>query len=172
MDPTLLPVAKVTAAWVFMSYIFMPMGPTASMARVSDGQVKWGDRTFMNMNEQSPHFLVSLWIHAIFVSAQSATYLGIAYLVLRFLYPCIWALKGTSIPPFPEMFLSTFPQYAINIYMMLSLFLPLKAIFLGWDALGVVVVFIIYICYCVVFTMKMQTWCYARFFNRGQAELR
>jgi len=70
-------------------------------------QIKWGDRTWMNMGEQvrrmpsprrspraqpaaiaqAPLFFGSLWTFALFVDAEAATALGMAYLFLRVLYP-------------------------------------------------------------------------------------
>jgi len=72
---------------------------------MSPGQCKWGDRSFMNMLEQGPLFLASLWCHALFVSPLTATQLGGVYLALRSLYPGIWLTKGGEAgPPFPFMF--------------------------------------------------------------------
>ena len=36
----------------------------------SKGQCKWGDRCFMNLQEQAVLFFTSLWMHAVFVSAE------------------------------------------------------------------------------------------------------
>lgn len=83
----------------------MPLGPTATFNGMSPGQCRWGDRSFMNMIEQAPLFLTSLWCHALVVSPLTATQLGGVYLALRSLYPGIWLTKGGEAgPPFPFMF--------------------------------------------------------------------
>ena len=68
------------------------------------------------MQEQAVLFMSSLWLYAVFVSAADATDLGYAYLIMRSMYPVIWAVLGgeKGQPEAGSMF--TFPQYAINLY--------------------------------------------------------
>ena len=46
------------------------------------------------MQEQNVLFMASLWLYAVFVSPSDATDLGYAYLVLRSMYPVVWAVLG------------------------------------------------------------------------------
>ena len=45
--------------------------------------VRRGNRCFLNMQEQATLFMSSLWLFAVFYSAEDATDLGIAYLCGR-----------------------------------------------------------------------------------------
>ena len=67
------------------------------------------DRTVGNMMEQSLPFLVSLWLHAIFVDIGSAAQLGWIWLLFRAIYPVVFA-RGV-----PLLFLSTVPGYSILV---------------------------------------------------------
>lgn len=115
-------VALVTCAWGLLAYLMMPWGPTAGMTKQNAAQVKFGDRSFMNLIEQAPLFLSSLWTYAFCVSAETASYLGAAYVIFRAFYPIVWLLKGGSTPgyPMPAGFVVTFPAYAIIITMYIS----------------------------------------------------
>ena len=68
-------------------------------------------RTVVNMTEQAFPFMLSLWMHAVFVDARRAGRLGWTYISFRALYPYAFKLmrktKGMSI------FASTFPGYAM-----------------------------------------------------------
>ena len=124
--------AMVTAGYVLMGMNFMPLGPTAGMVGANDAQKMWGNRAFLNMMEHAPLFLSSLWIFAIFVSAEEATKVGSAYLALRFMYPIIWAYwggaGGAPMKPYTwfffgkgvNLFYCTFPQYGCVFYMALA----------------------------------------------------
>ena len=122
--------ALVTAAFVLIALHFMPLGPLAP-----DGPQKvWGNRTFLNMMEQSNLFLSALWLHAIWVSPDVATQLGAIYLCLRALYPVVWAVWGGPNPSSYtwllfgtkfNIFYVTFPQYGIVFYMALAAVLKL-----------------------------------------------
>jgi len=137
----------VTGVYVLMCMNFMPLGPTAGMVGASDPQKKWGDRAFTNTMEHAPLFLSSLWIFAAFCSASVATTLGSTYVVLRLLYPVIWALWGgaNGAPMQPRtwmlfgkkmnLFYVTFPQYGIVFYMGLAV--VLKAFDLDLNAIVV-----------------------------------
>merc|ERR1711939_787332 len=115
-------VSLVTCAWGCMAYVFMPWGPTANMTGQNEAQKKFGDRSFMNLLEQAPMFLTSLWLFAINCSATEATALGTAYLVLRALYPVMWLIKGGKNVgyPMPVGFFVTFPAYAVILTMYIS----------------------------------------------------
>lgn len=151
-------VCAVTCAWVIMAYVQMPMGPTSGMTGRSPGQQKWGNRIFMNMQEQAPLFLASLWAFAIVLTPDRAAMLGWTYLGLRALYAPIWMiLGGEGGAPFPQMFVSTFPQYAINFYMALNVILAFGQTedMKDWfkhDLVGVLILTIVYMGYAVGIT--------------------
>jgi hypothetical protein len=63
------------------------------------------DRTVGNCLEQMVPFLVSLWLHAIFISTETATQYGIAYVGARAFYPLFFRMG------IPWLFVSTFPNY-------------------------------------------------------------
>ena len=63
-------------------------------------------RTSGNMVEQSPAFLILLWLHGIFISPSSASWHGWLWLFFRSIYPQVF---GTI----PYIFFSTFPGYFI-----------------------------------------------------------
>jgi uncharacterized MAPEG superfamily protein len=78
------------------------------------------DRTVGNMMEQSFPFLLSLWLHAIFISVDGAAKLGWAWLLSRVIYPAVFT-SGI-----PILFLSTMPGYLF----ILLLFVPVwQAVF-------------------------------------------
>ena len=78
------------------------------------------------MQEQNVLFMASLWLYAVFVSPADATDLGYAYLILRSMYPVVWAVLGgeKGMPEAGSML--TFPQYAINVFEVLSVVLKLQ----------------------------------------------
>ena len=49
------------------------------------------NRSVGNLLEQSPPFLVSLWLHALAVSPDAAAWLGWCWLLLRASYPVAFA---------------------------------------------------------------------------------
>jgi len=164
-------VALVSCAWIFMAYIFMPMGPTAQMTGRSKGQCKWGDRCFMNLQEQAVLFFTSLWMHAVFVSAETATNFGWLYIFFRALYPIIWAVKGgESGPPFPQLFLSTFTAYGVNVYLTLGVALKIgsginvEEMFMGYHAIGFLFVSFVFLMFCVGLTPVLHSNFYCKFF--------
>ena len=125
--------AMVTAGYVLLGLHFMPLGPTAP-----DGPQKtWGNRAFLNMMEQAPLFLSSLWVFAIFVSPAEAAKIGTVYVCLRACYPFIWAVwggaNGAPMKPYTwflfgkgiNLFYCTFPQYGCIFYMALATLLKL-----------------------------------------------
>ena len=54
------------------------------------------DRTVGNMLEQSPPFLISVWLHAFTASPATAAWLGWLWLLLRALYPIAFAHPSMS----------------------------------------------------------------------------
>jgi len=155
-----------------LAYLKLPMGPTAAMSGCSDAQIKWADRTFMNMNEQAIFFFVSLWSFALFVDPAQAANLGTAYLVLRVFYPVVWAAlcdPSKPGPPFPLLFLDTFPQYGINIYECISVVVKvnggdMRSMLMGWDTIGCVLCTIAMLMWAVGITMNVLTPLYAKKF--------
>ena len=75
------------------------------------------DRAVANTQEQMVPFLASLWLHAVFVSTTTATTLGVAYIVLRAVYPMLLgrSLAGTQSK---RVFAVTGPSYAIVFYLL------------------------------------------------------
>ena len=75
------------------------------------------DRAVANTHEQMVPFVVALWLHAVFVSPTAATILGLAYVVLRSLYPVLLGreLGGTQSK---RVFAVTGPSYAIVFYLL------------------------------------------------------
>ena len=132
------PVVLVTAAWALLYYAFLwdqsatafvvlkdakkkakaEGKPPPSLADVKYGRysksarVRAADRTVGNYLEQSPGFLVSLWLHAAFVSPVNAAAFGWAWLGFRLVYPWAYRLK------FPGVFLSTMPAYVCVAYLL------------------------------------------------------
>uniref|UniRef100_A0A7S2U6Y9 Uncharacterized protein n=1 Tax=Attheya septentrionalis TaxID=420275 RepID=A0A7S2U6Y9_9STRA len=147
MDEAFNDVAMVSCALVLMAMLQMPFGPMAALTGRSPGQQKWGERIFMNMTEQAPLFLTSLWAFALVVSPERAASLGMIYLGLRALYAPIWLFAGgESGAPFPAILVSTFPQYGINVYFALAVVLKvafsmdITSFFMGSDKIGVIAV--------------------------------
>lgn len=179
IEPTLAEVyggvVMVSCAWIIMAYVFMPLGPIAGLVKASEGQQKWGHRSFLNMQEQSVLFMASLWLYAVFCSASDATDLGIAYLVLRSMYPVLWMVMGGEGGPPPAMsIVCTFPQYAINLFEVVAVVLKvgydadLKEVFLGYKTLGVFVFNIAFMSYAMGVMPQLQQKVFAGFFKKGK----
>mmetsp|Transcript_7040 Transcript_7040/g.24042 ORF Transcript_7040/g.24042 Transcript_7040/m.24042 type:complete len:182 (+) Transcript_7040:86-631(+) len=132
-------VLLVTGAYIWLFYALMMLGPSAHETGRSEAQQRWGHRSFLNMQEQSPAFLVSLWGCAVAVDPADAARLGAAYLCLRACYPLIWMARGKFDP---TIFLCTIPQYGIVLYMATACAYKgatgsdLKGLFLGSCAAG------------------------------------
>ena len=60
-------------------------------ARSSAGLILTMDRTVGNFVEQTPPFLLALWLHAMLVSTHDAAQLGWVWLLLRATYPLAFA---------------------------------------------------------------------------------
>lgn len=77
-----------------------------------DPRMLAADRTVVNTHEQMVPFLTGLWLHAVLVSPAHATWLGLAYVGFRALYPFLLGrrLERTQTK---WVFLATGPAYAI-----------------------------------------------------------
>ncbi len=75
------------------------------------------DRVVTNTLEQMGPFLASLWLHAVFVSPTTATWLGAAYVLLRAAYPKV---LGSSLGAMQSkrIFVVTGPAYLIIAYLL------------------------------------------------------
>lgn len=82
-----------------------------------DARMLAADRAVINTQEQMVPFLSSLWLHAVFVSPSQATYLGLAYVVLRSIYPVMLG-KSLSKTQSKRVFLVTGPAYGIVFYLL------------------------------------------------------
>ena len=132
-----------------------------------------GERSFLNMQEQAVLFNLSLWLYAVFVSADAATSLGQTYLFLRSLYPIIWmTLGGENGWPGDIGMLFTFPQYGINLFMALSTVAKLNYsvdlvdYFLGYKALGVFAVSVSFLMGVVMTIMQLNAKVFSGFFGK------
>ena len=67
-----------------------------SQVRQNTGLILTMDRSVGNMLEQTPPFLISLWLHALMASADDAARLGWAWLLLRASYPIAFAHPSMS----------------------------------------------------------------------------
>lgn len=74
------------------------------------------DRAVINTQEQMVPFLSALWLHAVFVSTPSATWLGAVYIALRSFYPLLLGKKVSKIQN-KRVYLVTLPCYAIVFYL-------------------------------------------------------
>jgi hypothetical protein len=87
----------VMAAFLLMYYTFMQLGPSARSLNKSAAQILWGTRSFGNLHEQSPAFLLAFWMHALLVSPEETSPLGVAWLAFRAAYPlCVAAPRPTA----------------------------------------------------------------------------
>lgn len=92
-----------------------------------DKQMLAADRAVINTQEQMVPFLVSLWLHAVFVSISRATALGTVYVVLRGIYPFLLG-KELSKTQSKRVFFATGPAYLIVFYLLgATVYTALKA---------------------------------------------
>ena len=127
----LQPVVGVTVAFTALYFAFLYtqsfskfylyFKAKAKDPKISFAKVKYGstellavttDRTVGNMMEQSIPFLTSLWLCAIFESADYAAKLGWLWLLFRALYPFAYYRR-------PWVLVSTVPGYII-LFMLIS----------------------------------------------------
>ena len=126
------------------------------------------------MQEQNVLFMASLWLYAVFVSPSDATDLGYAYLILRSMYPVVWAVLGgeKGMPEIGSMF--TFPQYAINLFEVVAVVLKLgysadlTEMFFGYKTLGVVVFTIGFMTYAMGVIAFLSENVFASFFKQKE----
>eukprot|EP00494_Astrolonche_serrata_P015618 UN15769 len=64
--------------------------------RATDTSPSWtiGDRNFINTLESFAAFLITFWLHRLFIDADSTGYLGIIYVTCRTFYGVIYGWKG------------------------------------------------------------------------------
>ena len=77
-----------------------------------DEEMLAADRAVANTLEQMGPFLGSLWLFAVFVSPTQATFLGAAYVALRFFYPLLLGKRLANMQPSTVYFV-TIPCYLI-----------------------------------------------------------
>jgi hypothetical protein len=82
-----------------------------------DGRMLAADRAVANTHEQMVPFLLSMWLHAVFVSASHATILGAVYVVLRGVYPMLLG-RSLSKTQSKRVFFVTGPCYGIVFYLL------------------------------------------------------
>ena len=75
------------------------------------------DRAVANTHEQMVPFLLSMWLHAVFVSVSHATALGLVYVVLRAIYPKLLG-RSLSKTQSKRVFFVTGPCYGIVFYLL------------------------------------------------------
>jgi hypothetical protein len=80
-----------------------------------DEEMLAADRAVANTQEQMVPFIVSLWLHAVFVSTVSASWCGFIYVVLRAFYPVLLGKKLSKLPS-KRVYLVTLPCYGIIFY--------------------------------------------------------
>ena len=97
-----------------------------AVEKVSYGKIKYGaqshdklsltaQRTVGNLMEQAIPFLTSLWLHAVFVSPESAANVAWIYIITRSYYPIVFYLG------LPYILFSTFPGYGCIFYLLYKL---------------------------------------------------
>ena len=89
-------------------------------------ELRAADRIQLNMLEHMPTFLVALWLHAVFVSVVSATWLGGIYVFIRATYPLFLGTSLTKNIPM-RLLINTFSGYFIHLVMVF---------WTGWVALS------------------------------------
>lgn len=132
-----LGVSKVTLAAAAMVYVFIMFQvrvkvrlaraarkqlketgkiDTTTVARYNstDPEVIQADRSLGNYLEQLPVFLITLWLHALYVDAGVSTTLGWVYLAFRVLYPFLF--KITPAGHTPTVLISTVPNCALSAH--------------------------------------------------------
>ena len=126
------------------------------------------------MQEQGILFNGALWLYAVFVSADDATALGTAYLIMRSMYPWVWMVLGGEKGPHDAGMLLTFPQYAICLFQVVAVLLKLNYdadltdYFLGYKALGVFAFTVGFMMYAMVVINILTTSVFAGFFKKAK----
>lgn len=86
-----------------------------------DKKMLQADRTQLNMLEQMPPFVVTLWLYAVFVDAGTAGFLGWVYVASRALYPIVTATIASSGRLSALVLVSTIPNYLVIVYFAVGL---------------------------------------------------
>ena len=148
--------------------------PSFVSSRLSCPRQYWNHRVHGNMHEQAHTFFVAIWAHAMIVSPETAAQLGWTMLALRGLYPITWALEGEHPtirgPGSICVFFVSMPMSAISIYLLATSAAVLNHVdltsmlaeyeigryfsrFFGFDTIGCVVGYIVYILVNVFWTL-------------------
>ena len=90
--------------------------------RSGDPEMLKADRAVQNTHEQMVPFLVSMWMYAVFVSPDTATVLGLIYVLLRAIYPLLLGPRIEAMQSRRVAFV-TLPCYAIIAGMLVHLVL-------------------------------------------------
>jgi len=75
------------------------------------------DRAVINTQEQMVPFLVSLWLHATFVSITTTSWLGGVYVILRAVYPFLLGKKVSKVQS-KRVYIVTLPCYGLIFYLL------------------------------------------------------
>lgn len=122
----LQPVALVTIAYLMILYVSFGRQIGVKMAsaglpdEVQQQAMKIAERSLYNTIEQMPCFVISMWLHAVFVNPEVSVSLGWLYVFFRFLYGYFYSFYGEMNL---TVELATQPNYAV----------------LGWFCLATVV---------------------------------
>ena len=109
----------VSLGWLIIYYTYMQCTAVlgVTVKDYPEAQKTWADRSFMNMGEQAPAFLLSLWVHTFYVSPESATTVGTVYLLTRILYG-ILRFKAKGAMGMDVVMACTVPGYSMNFYLL------------------------------------------------------
>eukprot|EP00164_Ancoracysta_twista_P001879 GFYU01002470.1.p1 GENE.GFYU01002470.1~~GFYU01002470.1.p1 ORF type:complete len:192 (-),score=14.15 GFYU01002470.1:400-975(-) len=125
-----LPVIS-TVAWVATFYFLLgnqrsvkykliseyrTKGKTFDRYNNQDGRMTAADRAVGNYLEQTPAFLITMWMHAILVSPDLSGKLGLCWVACRALYPYLLGSSLQNNNP-KVVYFATVPCYCIIHYM-------------------------------------------------------
>jgi len=110
----LIRVAMVSVFWVLCVYMFFGQQVVLKFDPKTQPEMKLvADRTVVNALEQAFPFLLTMWLHALFVNPRTSVVLGSMYVVFRYLYTIFWGMFGV----FNTLIeLSTQQNYVVVIY--------------------------------------------------------
>lgn len=95
---------------------YQARGETFDRYHGQDPRMLAADRAVINTHEQMVPFLLTMWLHAVFVSPSHATWLGLAYVLLRTAYPFLLG-RSLAKTQSKRVFFVTGPAYGIIIYL-------------------------------------------------------
>lgn len=84
----------------------------------TDPRLLRADRSVLNMLEQMPAFVSSLWLYAVFVDANFGAKLGWFYLAFRAAYPFFFYPTTTGFSA--KILYSTIPNYLVIFYYLIA----------------------------------------------------